>query len=501
MGLRRDAGIGLIILWSLAFTYAPLYLSDYAVCDDHVLMFSDAPFEHAYLSDGRPLFALAHYLVHRPIDHLNQLAYLRFVSVVWIIGLSLLFYRLTKHIGGSRFERAAFAICLGTLPCLHDYVAQANFWLAPLAGLCSCLAAILAFQAITRQTKEPGRQIPKWLSAMLLMLIAALIYQPMLSFYWTVALVFLLDGRFIRSDKYRRSIIKLIVAGLIYFCICFIAFKIALLCSPVGAKERTALMNNPLEKLYWFLRIQLPLALNYWHLMISGTRLVPLLVATCTGVVIAIGFLASFRASAAAKLPATTRIHLLRLGLVVAVVMLSHVHWLAIADVPQGYRIIASLGVAAWVLMFWAFRQCTAFLPSAKSRLRTRQVGMIAIAVAAMMVCRYYSDAYWVTPYSLAHRYMLSNLRERLTEDVAHIHVIRQGRDDGLVESYFIESFARPLSEPPWIIEDWVKFSLRDTQIQHRVEKITHSDPEEPISVGPATLVIDMRKLKNFRIP
>jgi len=60
--------------------------------------------------------------------------------------------------------------------------------------------------------------------------------------------------------------------GFLFFIASFIAFKLYFILFGTTAKPRTELTHQPFHKLYWFLRIELPLSLNFWHLMDSSKR-------------------------------------------------------------------------------------------------------------------------------------------------------------------------------------------------------------------------------------
>jgi len=114
------------------------------------LLLAYAPLARAYLADGRPLFALAQLVVHRSIERMDQFDYLRFAAS---LAIAVVFFRQVLRLEGSRIEHAALAIALGTL---NRTDGLANW--SELLDL-------------------------KFVPSLLLMLIAAAVYQPMLSWY------------------------------------------------------------------------------------------------------------------------------------------------------------------------------------------------------------------------------------------------------------------------------------------------------------------------------
>jgi hypothetical protein len=338
---------------------------------------------------------------------------------------------------------------------------------------------------------------------MLLMLIGSATYQPMVSWYWAMVMVYLLDRRYLTSPDYRKRVHTTIALGLAYLVLCFIAFKLYFVIFETRVKERTELTRDPIGKLYWFLRIQLPLALNYWHLMDSSKRILTLGIASTSLLVIIAGYFQScYRYLHTDNIDGNSKYKpvVQRTLLIAAIVLLSHVHWLVIDFSPQSYRVIASLGVTAFILLYWSLRQLFCWIPDVHRRVFLRRLLLALSAFLCVLTCQHYSEKYWIAPHSTAYRYMLLTLREGMHQDVAHIHVIRQGPQESYVTEWFIECFGRPTSERVWSIEEMVKSALRDSGVPHHPESITHGLGGDPVTTNPGTLVIDMRKLKLFRI-
>jgi hypothetical protein len=507
---QRNGIASAIILAVVLLTYGPLYLADYAITDDYAYMLAGdgAGDANVYLADGRPVYYLMQVYVQNHVRDIQQLKWFRFGCIVFTAVLAIVFYHLAKHVGGSKLERSAFAIALAALPSLHDPLAMALLWLTPLASLAACFAAVQTRRVFSQRSGVP---VPYWklICPLLLMLACGALYQSMLAFYWSVVLLFVLDPRFLRSQAYRRTIAAVVILGFVYFACCFVSMKAYIMASGVTAHSRTGLADNPLEKIYWFLRIQLPLALNYWQLMISGTRLLPLATATITGGILAYGYFAYgsriYKKSACNSpiVESPRRLLLLHLALVGMLILLSHVHWLAMKQLPQSYRILGPLGVSVWILMFWAVRQIiNRHLPRV-SRVRFRSAMMTAIAFSAIFVCQKHSELI-ASSNSLAYRYVLYCLRDGLQARHDSIHVILQGQEDGVVEQYYIECFGRPPAEAYWTIKHWMKVALRELNLLNQVQNITYSDTASIVLLEDSTskentLTIDMRKLKLFR--
>lgn len=496
-----------LILLLLVLTYSPLVWAEYAYGDDYWLLLSDAESGAAYLRDGRPLFALAQHFIHLNIAGISQLSVMRFLAAVWVGLISIQFFRLAKPLGGTPAERVCLAVAVGTLPCLHTYVAQANFWLAPLAGCFTIQCSILVWQTISDRSLSTTKTITYLGTAFFLYMCTATTYQPMLAWYWTAVLIFILDKQYLARAEHRRQVHLVIAIGLAFLCFYYVSFKLFFAVFDVSAKPRTQLTQAPLYKLYWFLRIQLPLALNFWHLWNPLQKLATLGIAAFSLALISGGyFLNSVRhlrlSAQQANPPGTNpmRVVLLRTGLLLTVVLLTHVHWLAIEDVPQSYRVIAPLGVAVLLMIYWSLLQYSTLLRTSALVARIRPAIAVALATAVMLICQYQAYRYWVAPQTMSYRFLLAELRDKLREDHATVHIIRQGSEDGLVQTYFIESFGRPSSERDWTLDAMIRSAANDSGVAHDIRQVTSTKAGDPVPADKGVLVLDMRNIRTFRM-
>ena len=506
---QKDAALAVVIICVLIYAYGPLARAQYAYGDDYWLLLSDEESGAAYLSDGRPIFALAHSLIHRPIHAIGQLGCLRLITSFWVGIMSAFFFGLVRRWGGGRIECLGFAVALGTLPCLHTYVAQANFWLAPLAGAITMGATVLTYRATGASEKSIAHMGRRLVLPFALYLCTAAIYQPMLAWYWTVALVFLLDDRYLTCRDYRRRIHTVIALGLLFLCLYYVVFKLYFVLFGIAAKNRTQLTEDPINKLYWFLRIQLPLALNLWHLWVPEQRVLTLGIAAAVFAVIVAGHVVAGRqylntsGSSVDSQPIRTRRYLtvLRTLLVIFTGLLTHVHWLVIENVPQSYRVIAPLGAAVFLTLYWSLRQLSLLISCAKKRELINRNVAGGLALVSLVVCQFQAEKYWVAPQTTAYRFMLATIREDLPQDTTHLHLIRQGPADGLVADYLIESFGRPSSERGWTITAMVQNALKDSGVKNDIQTITSGTAGDPVpEAAGGVLVIDMRKVALYRM-
>ena len=101
--------------------------------------------------------------------------------------------------------------------------------------------------------------------------------------------------------------------------------------------------------------------------------------------------------------------------------------------------------------------------------------------------------------YGTAYRFVVYSLRANLTENTRHVHVVRQGRGDGIVKEQLIDNFSIPMAHHPWMVEGMVIAALKESERNPKSMTITHSDPSEPVPEDEDTLVIDMRDMVLLR--
>ena len=504
MLIESNNALRLLVVLTISFVYAPVITAHFGYSDDFSVFFTDVDSVEWAASQGRPLLAYVRHMTLDGIENVDSLRVLRAAALVGVLGITLTFFQIMRCITEHRFERFAFCLALATLPSVQTTVAFAVCWHMPFASLLSCWAAILVAKAADTTRISIGTAL-YWLVAMSLVLASASLYQPGIMWYWPVLLIYLLDPQFLSSDKQRRKVKVVFASGLVFLVLCFLAQKTYFLFSIVEPAERVALTNNPFEKLYWFARIQMPLALDLWYVMDSSNKITSLGTACLTIAIILAGYFLNCRHYLAAAYQQDfthrQRLHVLltRTVLVVLVVGLAHTHWLVIRDSPQNYRIIAALAVVVWVSVFWSLQQLASTISITRTQSVVRRTVLSCLVIVAMFSCQQNLQKYWIIPYTTAYRFIVFSLRTQLTEAKTHIHVVRQGRRDGIVSDQLIDSFGSPLTHQPWTIQGIINAALKESGVEHREMKVTHSDGSEPIPDNANTLVIDMRQMVLWR--
>ncbi len=504
MHAAQDKRVPPLIILVLAFVYAPCISAVYGFSDDFKVFFtgSEGIIRWTY-ANGRPLLAMIREMTLDEIDCVSSLGWMRAISIVGVIGLSLTFYHIIRQIAGPK-ESLAFCIALATLPSIQIFGAWALCMHMPYAAIAASWSAVFVVRATEVFPESRFKAATRWLIALVLILVTSSLYQPSVMWYWTAALIFIIDNRFLSEASHRRKVLWLVGSGLFFLFACFLVQKLFFAVSSIEPAARVTLASNPLFKLYWFARIQAPLALNLWHLMDSSNKLLSLGPACISLGIICSGYVLNCRRFLQVAQGHPDRRHRLRIltlrtSLIVLVVGLTHTHWLVIEESPQSYRVIAALAAAVWALLFWSLIEIIDAGFSGKSRFVIRRGSLAWIAIIALFTCQWSLQRYWIIPYGTAYRYVVYSLRANLTENITHVHVVRQGRGDGIVKEQLIDNFSIPMAHHPWMVEGMVIAALKDSGRKPKSMTITHSDPSEPAPLEEGTLVIDMRDMVLWR--
>ncbi len=503
-GRMRRTIFAAVLVGVVLAIYAPVMIDVYGAADDFPTFFPvDDHILRIYRADGRPVLELLLQSVGPWVETLGDLRLLRGVSVLGIGLLGLALYRATRRLFPEDGARLAVVIAICCLPALTVFAAWATVWSYAWGAALAVIAGGCSWHAARRATASHwGRAA--WLAAISSMMLVTIFwtYQPLVSWFWLVGLISLLEGRFVRRRWVRRQWCWFTAVGIAQMGICFVALKLFLLVGGVEAKERVQLLSDPLAKVVALARTTAPMVLAQWQVIDVNRK--PLMLAISGGtsglIILVGGYLFLRRQWQEANRPGVPVLA----GWLAAVsisLALAHIHGLAVDVNVKNYRTVGALSVGVTLLLFWSLRQFVECLPGTAPR-SLRHGGTAAVlALMAAAVARQNLEHYWTRPYGLGFEYLVTQLEEGLTPQTRQIHLIRQTVDDGIVTERAIHSFGRPLSEPEWVMPGLVIAALRESSEPRRFEDFVISDSLDPAQVPPGddVLVIDMRRLKQFR--
>jgi hypothetical protein len=487
---------GAALLLGIVLVYLPVVTSSFAYGDDFAIFFDGSSEFEEFVSAGRPGLVLADVTVHRWIREISHLKMLRAIAIAGAVLLASIYFFLARRWFHGPVSRLCFAIGIVTLPSVQEYIAGAHNWTFTTIAALSSMSAIVARYAFEIATTRKSQTF-SLLLAFALMEAALLSYQPAAMWYWPATMFFVLDSRFLTSANYRRATLKVILAGLSFIALGFVAMKVVLFLSQVTIQDRGELATNPIPKLYWFVRMQLTQGLNLWQIY-SGNRYLMLGTATLTALLVASGYIVE----SLCRLRAGGRNLAAWIGLqlicATVVLLASHCHWLVVVNMTQNYRVAGALCAAVLVAVAWSVHRIVASCCGPDRGLRLEVVLFVAVAILSMLKCQNNLQRYFIEPYGTGYRYVVASLRSQLSPESTHVHLIRQRREDGLVTEELTQPFGWPFSI--WATDGLIDIALHDAGVAHRVEQITASEDGEPIPDSPGTIVVDMRKLADFRL-
>jgi len=489
-------------------TYRPVGRSTYAALDDFEIFYTDVDVEKIFRESGRPLLGLAHRAVSPYIYHLEDLKWLRRISLGGICLLGTLLFSATKPLARDPVSRAMLVIALLCLPSITVLSAWATVWTFPWGAALGLGAGMVAWSAIRGWFVGWRWRCLVLLGMSTAMVLAAMfIYQPSVSWFWVMGLVVVLDSRFTRYRTHRRRVFCLLAVGLLQLVICFAALKLYLLLAVVDPQERTLLLADPVAKLTMLFRVVVPMVLSQWQvvdvtrkpfiLMLSGISMA----AVVTGLVIRSARILAGQSQGRVK-AGPRRLIALWLVAILVMLTLAHIHWLAVDANVKNYRTVTTLAVGVTLLLWHTTFQLARGLMRPEYRnlfIWAVSLGLVTLAVGK---ARSNLDRYWISPYTTGYQFLVRTLQEELTPEIKRIHLVRQSPEDGIVPPGLIHNFGRPLTEVPWVTQGLVTVALRDLPGEAWTEQpLEITDSLEMIDTAGDTsiLVIDMRQLKRFR--
>ena len=222
---------------------------------------------HAAVAEGRPFWAVFVKPVLSAAGTIDNLRFVRVISVVGILALALLLYWALLRSRVARTPAALIALLVCTLPVFQLFaswtVAFALPWVALLAG-CSSLLAVAGMDA-------PRQHLDRLVWATLLLVVAVLTYQPAAMFFWVFLAVALAGAVADSARALRLARVHFAVAA-VAAGIAFLGYKLGLSLigeDAIGASRGT-LTHDVSGKAEWFWHWALYGSLNLFDLTWSA---------------------------------------------------------------------------------------------------------------------------------------------------------------------------------------------------------------------------------------
>jgi hypothetical protein len=264
---------GLLALFFLAcvvlIAYLPVLTSHFGIMDDYSFL-HDAThgtklMETLVWGSGRPLNAVLLDRAFNAAGSIEDLAKLRAVTMagIWLFGGAL--YQFTRRSGAGNLTSLALACMVVLLPSFEVFATWAQHVTTPYAATLALLAAYCLAPACTLWTRSKALSVAL---AVVLLLSAILVYQPVAMMFCTGILISLFAG----PDSSRQwSFARLMGAATAFsmaMILGFIAFKLCRLPFIGGVAadvSRFGIVSNVPQKLQWFVAEPLLNAMNMYR--------------------------------------------------------------------------------------------------------------------------------------------------------------------------------------------------------------------------------------------
>lgn len=442
-------------------------------------------------SNGRPLYGALLETTYAATGQVEELPWLRLVSVLLLTVLGVVLWRQLYSSGWQEVEAAAIGLGVVVLPSAQYVCGAAVCWPQAL----TLLLAMAGFSAIETEIERGGmKRLVALLGGCMIYTVAGLIYQSNVLFALVplTAVYLVRTGREPISDfKWGGIHLATMLSGLLF------SYLIVHALFNNGVFEPSARMHfetNPFTKMAWFLAHPLPNALALFALADDNYTGWPFYVILLLAVLGLLVF--AFRRT----LKEGDAVALKRWKVcLIAVPFLAQAVSLAAAERSAGYRTIFALAGLVLVLVVFSGRSIITYW-KIKPRLHYSVVAFVFLFVA--FTAERNSYLLLAEPQANEWEIMKNNaLRANFTK-VLRVYIITPSVDDRSTDRIYRDEFGAISSISGPVAQEMFKAAVR-TRFPGKLPAGT-SYTLASGSAAPATgaydLVIDMRKLKSFRL-
>ena len=277
--VSRPGAVVLLVTLAIVCTYLPALIVPYGRADDYMALamaeqlgLSSPPYAKSLLhygaAEGRPIWGVIADAAFSAAGTIDNLRYVRIISVAGIIALALVLYWALVRSKLGRTPAALIAVLVCTLPPFQAYASWAvmlhSSWTALLAG-CASLLTVAAVDAPRRLRPE------RLIGATLLLLVALLTYQSAAMFFWVFLAVALVGAVSDPARAWRLARTHFAVAA-VALALAYLVYKLCvwLLGPDAPGVTRGALTDDVAGKAEWFGRWALYGSLNLFDITWSA---------------------------------------------------------------------------------------------------------------------------------------------------------------------------------------------------------------------------------------
>lgn len=470
----------------LSLCYIAALVTPYALSDDYtnlVAVQSGAKWPLGLrFAGGRPVLGVVNDLIFSCTPRIEDLRYLRLFAVIIVALLAWCLYQAMLSTGRDWRHSVMLPLIAVTLPPFQVYASWAELAPYPLAALIAAAAFYVAEVSL-----QAGRTRQKWGLAgvsVLLMLLAITTFQPGAMYLWVFAALVIFKPEATVAFALRRLlwyggiVVVSLVLGLGVYKLGMAEY------GAMQAMARTHLTSNVAGKTLWFLQSPLTDSLNLVWIVPSPW------VAVGVATVVSAGMLLYFEGGVAERLWKYT--------IALFLLPVSYLPNLVVAEDWSAYRTQAALTSLIVVYAFFALHGYVQILH--KTIANTILITILSLCtLISMCVAAYNVQIYFAIPQSIEVRLLRSQMRSGNLAQARSVYVVGSTWHDSIAPAVRYDEFGLPFSAQPWVPGPAAYLVLRELDPARSSIPIEVAPVGGPIKPPPEALVVDMRKLRDFR--
>lgn len=443
-------------------------------------------------SQGRPLYGALLETSFSVAEDVSLLPWLRLSSVLLLTLLGLALWRQLYQSGWTEVEAAAIGLGIVLLPAAQVTASWATAW----PQVLTLLLAVAGFSAIETELERGGlKRAVALFGGGMIYLLAGLVYQSNALFAVVpiAAVLMVRTGREPMSDM--RWILIHVTTLVIGLGLGYLLVKTLFNTGVFHESARMQLETNPLTKAGWFFANPLPNALALYALRddFNTGALIFWGAVLATAILIGLGYrLDAKRAEAQLK----------RKWLLCLVVLpcLAHVVSLAAAERSTAYRTLFALSGLVLVLVVFGLR---ALQTAGRLKPKMHYIGLGLLCLGAAILAAHNSYSLLAEPQAKEWDMVRNVVSRSDFSKATKVYLITSAIGDRTTERVFGDEFGSLSSDRPEIATDMFKAALNE-RFPGKLPKggsYTVAAGREAPADQAYDIVIDMRKLKHFRVP
>lgn len=465
----------------IVLIYVPVIFFSYGFSDDYAFLYNinagiDSQIQ-SVLSSGRPVLAALFTFSWGSLTSIHQISCLRFVSILGIGILSLIYYWIFRSYHESPITAFFQAILLSLTPAIQLFASWATCSFFPFAMVMASLAAYLP-RLLRNKTLA-------YILSMILLEITLLIYQPAAMTYWVVVCIMIFyeyqfDER-INLEKISKKLITHIIVWVIPALLAYLVVRIGSQLFPLFKRSELIEFKDIPMKLYWFIKEPFSRSLNIFSIQNSSLTTCLVLIFLITGMFLWL------------RGKYDKRVILIFISFFL--ILLSYFPNLIVTVYQPSYRSQVALSGIIIVLFLFALKGITQwFNPTLLNGILLFMTITCSLAATKNVIINI------AIPQEIELRYLQSQLNTHPLENVTEIDII-QAESNSLLVPTIIDEFGRPSTNTDWAPEPMIRLILMEKQPQYLniPIRVLPPDTESGLTENLSNLVIDMRNISSFK--